>query len=192
MTRCSPPTSPTPSSRTPSWSPLPRTVGALRPRSRRRPGRRRHRRVSTSQRAQEALETYRPIFEARLRVRGAPAAGGVRHAGGRRRAQLRPGRQPAAGHRQGAALPRAVRARGDPPAAPTPTVAAAQQRREPGAVPGRRGTRAARPYSVRPPAEHPRRKTINHEPGSPGHRTRRRGSRIPKPGGEPRTSGPVC
>ena len=49
-------------------------------------------------------------------VRQARDRAGLRHAGGRHRTQLDPGRQPAADHRQGAALPRAVRARGHAPA----------------------------------------------------------------------------
>ena len=67
--------------------------------------------------SQEAIATYRPIFEARLaafRRRG--IAAGVPLARGRHRAQFGLDRQPAADHRQGPSVPRAARARGAPSA----------------------------------------------------------------------------
>ena len=63
--------------------------------------------------SQEAIATYRPVFEARLaRSSSAGPRAGLPDARGLRRAQLGPDRQPAADHRQGPPLPRAVRARG--------------------------------------------------------------------------------
>jgi hypothetical protein len=130
--------------------PLPGALGALRPRSGADRGRRRHgrrprgpnlpadpRRLSAALRGQSGA----------LQAGGSP--GGLRDLGGLRRAQLRPDRQPAAGHREGAAPPRGVRPHGAPSPRGRRGTARRRASRLPRAVPVPRRPRAA-PRDPRP------------------------------------------
>ena len=101
---------------------LPGALGALRPRPGRRPRSARAPPATTPPAPRRTPSSaYRPIFDAHLARSSAGSASSRSSPRSRtRRAQLGADRQPAAGHRQGAPLPRAVRPRGACTCTPTP------------------------------------------------------------------------